>query len=163
MMNNKTIGSNMSSEKIKELINRYFDNELDKEEEIFLFTQLSQVEEAREYFKQMNVLSENVKNTFVEFPPELEEDILNATVTGVENKKQFTFNLQSIFGYAFSVVLLIISLIIYTQSIEYKKDIEMNIQQINQQNKILEMMFHSLPPVEVKAKFTNDIIIRPTI
>ncbi len=153
----------MSSDQIKELINRYFDNELDKSEEVFLFTQLSQVEEAREYFRQMNVLSENVKSTFAEFPLELEEEILNATVTEVEGKKRFSFNIQSLFGYAFSVVLLIISLIIYTQSIEYKKDIEMNIQQINQQNKMLEMMFNALPPTEVKAKFDNEIIVRPTI
>ncbi len=153
----------MSNEKIKELINRYFDNELDKSEEVFLFTQLSQVEEAREYFKQMNVLSENMQNTFEKFPLNLEEDILNATVTGTTNKRKFNFNVQSILGYAFSVVLLIISLFIYTQSLEYKADIKMNIQQINQQNKMLEMMFHALPQTEVKAKFTNDIIIRPTI
>lgn len=153
----------MSSEKIKELINRYFDNELDKSEEIFLFTKLSQEEEAREYFKQINVLSENIKNTFKEFPSDLEEDILNATVAEIKQKNRFSFNIQTIIGYAFSVVLLILSLFVYTQSIEYKKDIEMNIQQINQQNKILEMMFHALPPTEVKAKFDNAIIIRPTI
>ncbi len=153
----------MSSEKIKELINRYFDNELDKSEEVFLFTQLSQVEEAREYFKQLNMLSENMKNTFEEFPLSLEEEILSKAVTEVDEKRKFKFNFQSILGYAFSVVLLIISLFIYTQSLEYKADIQMNIQQINQQNKMLEMMFHALPPTEVKAKFTNDIIIRPTI
>jgi len=153
----------MRSDKIKELINRYFDNELDKNEEVFLFTQLSQEEGAREYFKQMNVLSENIKNTFEEFPLGLEEDILNAAVNGRRNKNWFAFNIQSIIGYAFSVVLLVVSLFIYTQSVEYKADIEMNIQQINHQNKMLEMMFHALPPTEVKAKFTNDIIIRPTI
>ncbi len=153
----------MSSEKIKELINKYFDNELDKSEEVFLFTQLSQVEEAREYFKQMNVLSENIKNTLEDFPLNLEEDILNATITGMKKKNIFSFNIQSVIGYAFSVVLLIVSLFVYTQSLEYKADIQMNIQQINQQNKMLEMMFHALPPTEVKAKFTNDIIIRPTI
>jgi hypothetical protein len=153
----------MSNEKIKELINRYFDNELDKSEEVFLFTQLSQEETERDYFKQMNVLSENMKNTFEKFPISLEEEILNSTVAGVSNERKFQFNFQSLFGYAFSVVLLIISLFVYTQSLEYKADIEMNIQQINQQNKMLEMMFHALPQTEVKAKFTNDIIIRPTI
>ena len=153
----------MSSEKIKELINRYFDNELDKEEEVFLFTQLSQVEEAREYFKQLNLLSENVKNTFEEFPFDLEEEILKETVSGVKGKRKFNFNIPTLLGYAFSVLLLIISLTIYSKSVEYKKDIEMNIQQINQQNKILEMMFNALPQTEVKAKFSNEIIIKPTI
>lgn len=153
----------MSNEKIKELINRYFDNELDKSEEVFLFTQLSQMDDAREYFKQMNVLSENMKNTFEEFPLELEEEILNATVTGIEKEKRFPFNLYTVVGYTISVILMIISFSIYSESKEYKKDIEMNIRQINQQNRLLEMMFNSLPPTEVKAKFDNDIIIRPTI
>lgn len=153
----------MSNQKIKELINRYFDNELDKSEEVFLFTQLSQEENAREYFKQINVLSENMKNTFEEFPIGLEEEILNTTVARIGKREKFSFNFQSIIGYAFSVVLLIISLFIYTQSIEYKKDIEMNIMQISQQNKMLEMMFNALPPTEVRAKFEDEIVIRPTI
>jgi len=152
----------MSSEKIKELINGYFDNELEKSEEVFLFTQLSQMEEAREYFKQMNVLSENMKNTFEEFPLGLEEGILNATVTEIKKERRFPFNLTAIIGYVFSVILLVISLLVYTESIEYKKDIEMNIQQINYQNKMLEMMFNSLPPTEVKAKIANQILIKPT-
>jgi hypothetical protein len=153
----------MSNEKIKELINRYFDNELDKSEEVFLFTQLSQEEGAREYFKQMNVLSENIKNTFEEFPIGLEERVLNATLAGTTRNRKFHFNIHSLFGYAFSVVLLIISLFVYTQSIEYKADIEMNVQQINQQNKMLELMFNALPPAEVRAKFENEVVIRPTI
>ena len=148
---------------MKELINRYFDNELDKSEEVFLFTQLSQMEEAREYFKQMNVLSENMKNTFEEFPLGLEEDILRTTVSGIEKEKKFPFNLTTVIGYVFSVVLLIISLLVYTESIEYKKDIEMSIQQLNHQNKMIEMLFHSLPPTEIKAKFANNIIVKPTI
>jgi len=153
----------MSDEKIKDIINRYFDNELDKSEEVFMFTQLSQLESAREYFKQMNVLSENIKNTFEEFPIGLEERILNKTFAEAGKNKKFQFNFQSLFGYAFSVVLLIISLFVYTQSIEYKKDIEMNVHQINQQSKMLEMMFNALPQTEIRAKFENEVVIRPTI
>jgi len=153
----------MSEDKIKDLINKYFDNELDKSEEVFMFTQLSQLESAREYFKQMNVLSENLQNTFEEFPIGLEERILNKTFTEAGKNKKFQFNFQSLFGYAFSVVLLIISLFVYTQSIEYKKDIEMNVQQINQQSKMLEMMFNALPQTEIRAKFENEVVIRPTI
>jgi len=153
----------MSSEKIKELINRYFDNELDKSEEVFLFTNLSQNEEAREYFKQMNVLSENIKNTFEEFPFGLEEEILNATVSRSEQSQKFTFKIPAIISYAFSVVLLVLSIALYSKSVEYKKDIEINMQKINYQNKMLEMMSNSLPPTEVKAKLENPIIIRPTM
>ncbi len=91
----------MSDEKINELINRYFDNELDKSEEVFMFTQLSQLESARQYFKQMNVLSENMKNTFEEFPTGLEEAILNSTLSQNDRIKKFQFKIQSIIGYAF--------------------------------------------------------------
>jgi len=153
----------MSDEKINELINRYFDNELDKSEEVFIFTQLSQLESARKYFKQMNVLSENIKNTFEEFPIGLEESILNSTLSQNDRMKNIQAKIQSIIGYAFSVVLLVISLLVYTQSLEYKKDIEMNVQQINQQNKMLEMMFHALPQTEVKASLDNEIIIKATM
>ncbi len=60
-------------------------------------------------------------------------------------------------------MLLVISLLVYTQSLEYKKDIEMNVQQINQQSKMLEMMFHALPQTEVKANLENEIIIKATM
>lgn len=153
----------MSSEKIKELINRYFDDELDKNEEVFLFTNLSQDEEAREYFKQMNMLSENIKNTVEEFPFGLEEEILSATVSRSKLGKKFSFKIPTVISYAFSIVLLVLSIALYSKSVEYKKDIETNIQQINYQNKMLEMMFNSLPPSVVKAKLENPIIIRPTM
>ena len=46
----------MEDKKIIEMINLYCDGELKKEEESFLFTQLSENYEAREYFKQFNSL-----------------------------------------------------------------------------------------------------------
>jgi predicted anti-sigma-YlaC factor YlaD len=151
----------MDSEKIREIINRYFDNDLDKNEEVFLFTNLSQKEEAREYFKQMNMLNENIKNTFEEFPASLEEDIFEATISRTTKNGNSFFNLPALFGYAFSILLLIISIMVYSQTMEYKKDLQTNIQQINYQKKVLEMMFNSLPPVEVKGKVNNQIIIKP--
>lgn len=63
----------MSTEKVKEIINQYFDNELNKSEEIFLFTQLSQNEEARNYFKEMNLLNSVIKEGVEEFPQNLDE------------------------------------------------------------------------------------------
>ncbi|MEN8194338.1 MAG: hypothetical protein ABFS12_16070 [Bacteroidota bacterium] len=153
----------MSSEEIKTLINKYFDNELNKNEEVFLFSQLSQDEEARTYFKNINLIKEGIHSTLDNIPNELEENILNSTIAKREKSKLFQFNIPTVIGYTFSVVLLIISIFMYSQSIEYKKDIEMSIQQINHQNKMIEMLFHSLPETEVKATFANDIIVKPTI
>ena len=41
----------MNSNKINEMINAYFDGELEKGNEALLFTQLSQSDEGREYFE----------------------------------------------------------------------------------------------------------------
>lgn len=153
----------MSSEEIKTLINRYFDNELNKSDEVFLFSQLSTNDEARIYFKNLNMIKEGVHSTTEKVPDELEERILNSIITSDAEPKRFQFNIPSIVGYTFSVVLLIASIFIYSQSMEYKKDIELSIQQINQQNRMIEMLFHSLPETEVKTTFTNDIIVKPTI
>ena len=152
----------MSSQEIKNLIDSYFDNELSKSEEVFLFSQLSKNIEAREYFKQLNILKTEMQNTIESFPIELEERILNSTASKFEIPKLFSFNFPSVLGYAFSVVLLILSLLIYTQSLEYQKDIEIKINQIDQKNRMIEMLFHSLPQAEVRTVLENEIIIKPT-
>ncbi len=61
----------MSTDDIKKLINEYFDDEMKKEEEVFLFTTLSQDEEAREYFKKMNLLKTSLDEVKEDFPLEL--------------------------------------------------------------------------------------------
>lgn len=153
----------MSSEEIKSMINKYFDNELNKSEEVFLFSQLSANDEARIYLKNLSAVKEGVQSTFASVPNELEERILNSIVTKTDTRKFFQFNIPAVIGYAFSVVLLIVSIFIYSQSMEYKKDIELSIQQINQQNKMIEMLFHSLPETEVRTTLANDIVIKPSI
>ena len=152
----------MSSQEIKNLIDSYFDNELSKSEEVFLFSQLSKNIEAREYFKQLNILKTEMQNTIENFPIELEERILNSTASKFEMPNLFSFNFPSVLGYAFSIVLLILSLLFYTQSLEYQKDIEIKIDQIDQKNRMIEMLFHSLPQAEVRTILENEIIIKPT-
>jgi hypothetical protein len=58
----------MKTEEFKELINLYFDGELKKEKEILLFTNLSQNEEARIYFKEMNLLKTAAGTLTEEYP-----------------------------------------------------------------------------------------------
>ena len=66
----------MNTEKIKEIINQYFDNELTKSEEVLLFTQLSQNEGARSYFKEMNLLKTVMTETVKDYPQSLDDKIL---------------------------------------------------------------------------------------
>ncbi len=79
----------MLSEKIIELINRYFDNETSKEEDMYLFNRLSSNEEGREYFKSMTLLRETTKQSEVEVPQNLEEQILNSIVSKQRSVKSY--------------------------------------------------------------------------
>lgn len=53
----------MNENKIIELINLYFDGELDKSREITLFALLSSDQYARDYFKQLSVIRNAVDNS----------------------------------------------------------------------------------------------------
>ena len=81
----------MNDEKILETINKYFDGELEKGEEMLLFTQLSLSDEGRKYFKQLNRIRAAVDDSIDEFPEKLEEDILRS-IGKVSVKKPGFFN-----------------------------------------------------------------------
>ena len=77
----------MSSENIFEMIDMYFDGELKKQEETFLFSELSGNIEAREYFKNSGILKTIVHSEKETFPEELEERILRSI--GDKDEKSF--------------------------------------------------------------------------
>ena len=68
----------MTTDEIKNLVQLYFDNELEKDKEPFLFSILSGNYEAREYFKQLSLIKKIVDNSIEQFPQELEERIFNS-------------------------------------------------------------------------------------
>lgn len=128
----------MKTNKIFETTNRYFDNDLSKEEEIYLFSLLSTDDKARDDFKAMNILRESTKKSKEDFTFELDSKVFNSSVINEERRKLFTFHLPTVIGYAFSVILLIGLLLTYNQSSEYKKDNTMKSQQISDYQNIEE-------------------------
>ena len=81
----------MKTDELMMLINQYFDGEMDKSKEPLLFTELSQDAEAREHFKELNLIKSSVQDTFEEFPFELERRILySLNETEVKEKRFFT-------------------------------------------------------------------------
>ncbi|MBK7104514.1 MAG: hypothetical protein IPH62_04455 [Ignavibacteriae bacterium] len=151
----------MSTEKVKEIINQYFDNELNKSEEIFLFTQLSQNEEARNYFKEMNLLNSVIKEGVEEFPQNLDEKIFSK----LKNETQIPIQLKNynkLFNYmtyGFALLLLALSFFFYNESMQYRNKLELSFQQINQQNQMIQVLFNTLPQAEVKAKVEDLIVV----
>jgi len=98
--------------KMEEIINKYFDDESSKEEETFMFTQLSLDEDAREYFKSLNLLKNTVEETKEDFPNELDEKLLLSLPNMEESKHTIRkyFNLPTSIAYVISVILFIILL-----------------------------------------------------
>lgn len=151
----------MTSEDYKNMINKYFDGELDKSKEGMLFTYLAQDEECREYFKSMNLIKSSVEQTKEEFPNELEERILYSVENIAERRNPFFFskNLFAVVTYSFAVVLIVISVFFYNESRDYKDKFETTIQQVSRQNQIIQLMLNSLPEAVVTTTFENEAIV----
>lgn len=155
----------MSNNKIIELINLYFDGELDKGKEAFLFTELSQSAEGREYFKQLSRIETSIDESLEDFPEELDERILRS-VSRTSGKKFGFFTGQRLFAsvsYAVAVVLIILSGYLFMKVSTYQEKVDTLSQQMNFQTRTIQMLFNSLPGVEVRATLENEIIVKSNI
>ncbi len=155
----------MSENKIKEMINLYFDGELDKQQEINLFGLLSQDQSARDYFKQLSVIRNAVNNSEEDFPAELEERILRSVGSKSSSKKSFLSNAKifSAISYAAALILLFLSTYLFFKVSNYQERVDNLSEQMMMQTKTIQMLYNSLPGVEVRATFDNEIIIKPNI
>ena len=155
----------MNTQEIKNIINQYFDNELTKSEEVILFTQLSQNEEARNYFKEMNLLRTVTEESIEEYPSGLDAKILSqlkAEKSVIKPKPNYT-KIFSVISYGLAIVLLALSIFFYTESIQYKNKLELTSYQVKQQNEMIQVLFNSLPQAEVRGTLENEIIIKSTM
>ena len=151
----------MNTEELKIKINTYFDGELAKAEEAFLFSQLSDDEEAREYFKDCSRITNVIQESFEEMPNELEERIL-LSVGDVSEKRNNSFFRKwnyTLAAYAAAAVLLIVSIFFYTSNNEYKQKLETTIEKVNTQNQMIQLLYNSFPAIEVDTKLENQVIV----
>ncbi|MFH1197222.1 MAG: hypothetical protein V1720_16105 [bacterium] len=148
------------------LIDRYFDGELKGSEEILMFTRLSQEDEARIYFKQMNLLKSSVQHTIEEFPLDLERNILQKVALIDQKKNSISFNygrIANYISYAAAIVLLFLSIVFYNQSSSYRNELDTTFRKVDNQNKMIELLYNSLPSVEVDSEIENTIIIKASL
>ena len=155
----------MINEKLKIMINEYFDNEFDKSMEASLFMLLSENKEAREYFKSLNVLESTVKETLEEFPLELEERIMRS----LDERRKLKipmFDRKKLFpraSYAFVVLILILSTYFFVKLETYQDRIETISNQLVKQSHTIEALYNNLPTVEVRGKLNNQIIVKSNL
>lgn len=155
----------MKTNEIIRMIDQYFDGELEKGKEPFMFTLLSQDGEAREYFKSSNALKAGIINTMEEFPSKLDEKILRS-VGNINEKPKTLFINRKVFSavtYSVTVILLILVIFFYSKSEEYKVQFADLTREVKKQNDRLELIMNALPQVDVSGSYyrTKQIIVRP--
>jgi hypothetical protein len=155
----------MSENKIIELINIYFDGELDKQQEINLFGLLSQDQSARDYFKQLSLIRNAVNNSEEDFPAELEERILRSVGSKASDKTGIFSKVKifSVISYAAALILLFLSAYLFFKVSNYQERVDNLSEQMMMQTKTIQMLYNSLPGVEVRSTIDNAIIIKPNI
>ena len=155
----------MKDEKLIEMINLYFDDELDKGEEINLFSLLASDQSGRDYFKQLSLIRNAVDCSTEELPAELEERILRSIGSRSTGKSRFFSNIKmfSAITYAAAIILLFLSGYLFLKVSSYQERVENLSQQMMIQSKTIQMLYNSLPGIEVRATFDNEIIIKPNI
>ncbi len=153
----------MSENKISEMINLYFDGELAKSEEANLFSLLASDQSARDYFKQLSLIRNAVKNDAEDFPAELEERILRSVGSKVAAKTGIFSNIKifSAISYAAALILLFLSGYLFFKVSNYQERVDILSEQMKMQTKTIQMLYNSLPGVEVRATYDNEIIIKP--
>jgi hypothetical protein len=155
----------MEDKKLLEVINSYFDGELEKGQEPLLFTQLSLNSEAREYFKQLNKIKTAVEESLEEFPEELDERILRSIGSSASLKPGLfsSFKIFSAIPYAAAMILLFLSGYLFFKVSSFQERVDNLSQHVTLQSKTIQMLYNSLPGIEVRATFDNEIIVKPKI
>jgi hypothetical protein len=65
--------------------------------------------------------------------------------------------------YAAAIILLFLSGYLFLKVSSYQERVENLSQQMMIQSKTIQMLYNSLPGIEVRATFDNEIIIKPNI
>jgi len=155
----------MKDEKLIENINLYFDSELEKGEEVNLFSLLASNQSGRDYFRQLSLIRNAVDSSTEELPAELEERILRSVGSKSSVRLGFFSNIKvfSAITYAAAIILLFLSGYLFLRVTSYQEIVENLSQQMMIQSKTIQMLYNSLPGIEVRATFDNEIIIKPNI
>ncbi|MBM4171038.1 MAG: hypothetical protein FJ214_04120 [Ignavibacteria bacterium] len=154
----------MKTYKIKLMIDQYFDNELPKSSEAFLFTELSRNTEGREYFKELNKIKFAIQQSNEEFPNELDRRILY----GIRNSKSYPVifwksKLLPIVSYSFAAIMLLFSLFMFFELRVYRTELKESIHQINHKQETINLLINSLPTVQVESELNNKVIIKAAL
>lgn len=153
----------MEKEMIFLKIDTYIDGELKQSDEESLFAELALDAEARKYLRGLTLLKQSSAGYDSEFPEQLEEKILSATTlkdyTVIRNSS--SMNLYKYISIGVSLILLVASLLFYSSMNEYRNEVKNVVNHIEQQQELIKVLYNTLPAAEVRATYSNEIIVKP--
>jgi hypothetical protein len=156
----------MNSNELKEMIELYADNELEKNEHAALFTALSADDRAREYFFNLNYLKNAIEKDIVPFPAEVEERIFSS-LSNAEKQHVNVFGKNRTIKYILATaaaLFIIISTFLFNELRIYKNQVDTMNEQISLQNRTIDLILNnSLPPAEIRSRTANEIIVRANL
>lgn len=156
--------NNVSS---KELIDLYVDRKLSRQDEQKLFEALAGDEQLRTYFRNRFMLrtalvqeseeiaSQAEKNLFAAIAAEQFSGMRRAETLHSLSQPQNNFRLRNAFAYALAIILVIVTTVMFTQMSSYKNEVQLLHQKVSDQNRTIEMMYNSLPPITVRPIENN--------
>jgi len=154
----------MVNDELRNMVDLYFDGELEKNKEPVLFTALAIDIDAREYFKNLHVLQALVNASTESFPGDLEEKIF-ASVNPVKTKSYTQINFRNrmfhIVSIAAAAILFIACSLLFLDVKDYKTKIATITEQAKEQNEIMNLVLNnSLPEFVISPDTKNEIIVR---
>ena len=156
----------MLNEKFVIMMNEFVDGELEKEKENFLFTELGQNDEAREYFKSLTSIKMMSANSVEKFPSELDGKILT-NLKESSSKSLFQTLIPgriSFLAYSVLIIMLTIGYFLFNQISFQQTQLELANQRVIKQERLIQLiMSNQLPPVTVRPDSENEIVIQATM
>jgi len=132
-------------------IHDFLDNELDKENQKLLFAHLSECENCGKYLTTTVSINSVIAEDKNFFPASLDEQIFNnlpkEKISIFENF--LTVKLPAYFAYALVAIILLLSFTLLSEVNKYKDELHQTSVQLKEQKRTVELLFNSLPTVEV--------------
>ncbi|MGE5352360.1 MAG: zf-HC2 domain-containing protein [Syntrophothermus sp.] len=151
----------MKCEEIQEMISQFNDGSLETEKEAFIFTHMSVCPECRAFLKSVNTLSFSAQTEEFYFPPELDEKIISST--GKKKKEKhvniFTMKYPAYVPFSFGAALILLLFLLFKSTVEYRQELHEAMDNMQQQNKQIQMILNSYPEIQVRPKQVNEIIV----
>ncbi|MCF8305579.1 MAG: hypothetical protein K9I71_04210 [Ignavibacteriales bacterium] len=141
----------MDENRIKEMVQMFLDDELDKKSEALLFAILSESEKHRSYFKGLSMLSIATRNSVEEFPEHLDSTILEKVAQREQkNPQSISFgNFKTWFRAAAIIILMALSSYLFIVNSNYQSRLDHTSQKLASQERLIQLVLNSLPPADV--------------